>query len=172
MPLKSFVHPGRRGTSVKEWNHRTGSCQDDSRRGHVGGGEHQRSPHGKKPNGANILPIHQAVGLTVQSFHRLQMISTRESLLSILNRFRLLSLCLFMSLPPSSWCCYYFLSVCRFSKALKWNPGCTFAFWTWTHQQYVVGNRAHEMFMLLPFLSKKNPPKSLKGCLRYALIYF
>lgn len=157
LPLTPFVHPGCRGTSVKERSHRTGSCQDDSRRGHVGGGEHQRSPHGKKPNRANILSIHQAVGLTVRSFHRLQMISTRESRLSILNRFCFPSLCLFASLPPSSQCCY-FLSVCRFSKTLKWNPGCTFAFWTWTHQQCVVGNQAHEMFMLLLFLAKKNHP--------------
>lgn len=45
--MKGSCPPGRGGAPVKERSHGTGSCQDHSRCGHVGGGEHQRSPHGK-----------------------------------------------------------------------------------------------------------------------------
>lgn len=99
LPLKALVLPGRGGAPVKERSHRTGSCQDDRRCGHVGGGEHQRSPHGKRPHGADILQTQRAVRLTVRSLRRRQMISTKESLLSILNRFCFPSSC-FLAPPP------------------------------------------------------------------------
>lgn len=80
-----FPLQGRGGAPVKERGHRTGSRQDNSGRRYAGSGEHQRPPNGKR---SRKRPRKQdAVRLTVRSLHRPPTISTKESRLSISNRF-------------------------------------------------------------------------------------